>query len=654
MAVKNTKRIIFVTLISILLINTSHLILKTHSATPHDLSLKVGYYEDYPLIYTDSSNKIQGLYKDILNYIARHEGWTIEWIHSTFSTLLNHLKNGTIDIMTAIAYSKERSEIFDFNNESIISNWGEIYTKTSLGIDSIIDLQDKSIAVVEDDIYYMGENGFLTLVKKFGINCSFIFVDNYKSVLNTIQNGKADAGIVSRLFGDLNADQYKVKKTNIFFMPVELCFAFPKGKEINNYLIHTIDGFLNNMKKDKDSIYYQSLDYYLGSAAKKVFPRWLYIPLGVIFGILLIVFMYVVILRIQVKRKTREIVEKTSLIQMIYESSPDAILLTNLKGEILNCNSATLKLTKTPSKDQIIGKNILSIFVKETNQEAKEFFNNVILKEEKEVGFIHYKLKKSNNSFFPADISYAIVKDNNDPKFIIFIVKDVSVQSMLVDSLEKERGLAEFYSDVLTHDISNINQIIMSHAYLIETYTDNKEIIKNVRGINKAVLKSEWIIEAIKDIRNTEKLKYEAIDLKDCIDKAINKFQQRTNKKLIVTNKPDQSCIIEGNKLVHKAISAVFHSISSFSTENEIKIELDCKRKNKTICQLTIKNHELGLSEEKRNDIINNLQTYKKRTGVSLYYANFVFQLIGANFDIFSNKDGTIVKINFIARTERE
>jgi ABC-type amino acid transport substrate-binding protein len=65
------------------------------------------------------------------------------------------LENGKIDVMTAIAYSEERDIIYDFSNETVFFNWGTVYTRSGSTIDSLFDLENKRVAVLANDIYYI-------------------------------------------------------------------------------------------------------------------------------------------------------------------------------------------------------------------------------------------------------------------------------------------------------------------------------------------------------------------------------------------------------------------------------------------------------------------------------------------------------------------
>ncbi|RLF42552.1 MAG: hypothetical protein DRN17_07690, partial [Thermoplasmata archaeon] len=62
------------------------------SADDSTVFLKVGVYENEPLIFTDKNGTVEGVYADIIRYIAEKEGWEIEYVHGTWDECLNRLR----------------------------------------------------------------------------------------------------------------------------------------------------------------------------------------------------------------------------------------------------------------------------------------------------------------------------------------------------------------------------------------------------------------------------------------------------------------------------------------------------------------------------------------------------------------------------------
>ncbi len=234
------------------------------------LVIRVGAYENQPKIFTDETGEIVGLFPDVLNSIARKEGWALKYVPGTWSQCLKRLEANQIDLMVDVAFSEKRARKYYFSNETFLVNWATVYTDQKQSIESLVDLRGKKIAVMRGSIHTEGEGGIKKLALEFDIECSFIEVDNYKEVFELLHKGEADAGIVNRIFGALFADDYDLRKTSIIFNPRHLKFAFPKDSAIAHVLAKKIDANLRRLKGNPDSIYNRAVYVYLSGLPREM------------------------------------------------------------------------------------------------------------------------------------------------------------------------------------------------------------------------------------------------------------------------------------------------------------------------------------------------------------------------------------------------
>lgn len=92
------------------------------------VTLEVGVYENKPLIFTGDDGRVAGLFPDILEPIAKKQGWDIAYRRAPWDQLLHMVRQGEIDLLPAIAYSTERAEWLSFSDETIMVNWAEVYS----------------------------------------------------------------------------------------------------------------------------------------------------------------------------------------------------------------------------------------------------------------------------------------------------------------------------------------------------------------------------------------------------------------------------------------------------------------------------------------------------------------------------------------------
>ncbi|MGD8980800.1 MAG: transporter substrate-binding domain-containing protein [Desulfobacterales bacterium] len=266
--------------------------------------VRVGVYQNTPLTF-EENGKTKGFFIDILEYIAGKEGWKIEYVHSSFPECLSYLNSGKIDLLGCIAYSEERGKIFDYTYESVITNWGQIYLNKKSDIESIIDLKGKKVAVLQNDIYF---NNLRKLVDQSGIKCRFIEAFEYEDVLELVEIGRCEAGLVSQIYGLQRERDYDIFKSSIFLSPQRLYWAAPKGK--NQEILHTLDSYLRELKDNQQSIYYEALAKWLGIGEKSTFGKYFKWIISSFVVLLALFFTVSLILRVQVKSKTKELLIK--------------------------------------------------------------------------------------------------------------------------------------------------------------------------------------------------------------------------------------------------------------------------------------------------------------------------------------------------------
>lgn len=231
-------------------------------ASSDKLIVRVGHYENHPKLFTNKNGQISGIFPDILKVIAEEENWKLEFISGTWEECLSRLENGDIDIMPDVAYSEQRNKIFDFSDETIFVNWAMVYANSSIEINSIIDINNKRIAVMKGSIHTDGSGGIKSIISQFDLSADVIEVNDYDEVFSMISSGSADAGVVNRLFGSMNEKKYSVNPTTLFFNPSNLKFAFNKSRKD---LIKIVDNRITLMKAERNSRFYDTINRYLQS-----------------------------------------------------------------------------------------------------------------------------------------------------------------------------------------------------------------------------------------------------------------------------------------------------------------------------------------------------------------------------------------------------
>lgn len=264
--------------------------------------IRVGVFPNPPVAFKDETGKWRGISIDVLEAIAKIKGWQLQFVQGSFSQHLKKLETHEVDILSMMAYSDARAKKYSFSRHPLISNWGIVYSKGSNYIASLLDLEGKRVAVMKNNIH---DTAFRKQATKFGLSYTRVDRPNFRDVMQSIQKGDADAGVVNRLFGSLNAHEYNLVETGIIFNPINIHYsALNPDYEV---ILSAIDEHLSQFKSNKDSIYYSSIERWMHKPKDETLPSWLaWVALGLVSIIILMVGISL-LLRKQVAVRTIEL-----------------------------------------------------------------------------------------------------------------------------------------------------------------------------------------------------------------------------------------------------------------------------------------------------------------------------------------------------------
>ncbi|MCP3941757.1 MAG: transporter substrate-binding domain-containing protein [Desulfobacteraceae bacterium] len=274
--------------------------------------VKVGVYDNAPIVFQDKNKKFSELSVEILEYIAAKEDWDLEFVFGSWEECIKRLDNGEIDVQVYIAYSKKRALKYDYTRETLLSNWGTVYTWPGSGLETILDLEGKRVAMMQKSIH---PPAFKKLINTFGIQIEQIDIGSHPEGFKLVHDKKADAVVVNRIFGLTNAKQFNIEQTHIIFNPIEIRYAMPKGK--NADLIVAIDQHLKELKSDKHSLFYRAYDSAFG-IRHSIFklPKWIYLITIIAFVTILLLFFLNRTSNHIVKTRTRELQKKITELKL--------------------------------------------------------------------------------------------------------------------------------------------------------------------------------------------------------------------------------------------------------------------------------------------------------------------------------------------------
>ena len=305
-------------------------------------TIKAGLYQNPPMSFGDSKNP-KGIFVDILNYMADKNGLSVSYKKCNFSKCLKLLKEGSIDILGPIAKNKERSKYAYFLKDSVISNWGVVYSRRGKVPNSILDIDNKTIGLLKNDIY---TTAFRKLCNKFGLRDKDKLYDSYKDIFEAISKKEIDYGVANRFVYLYVKERYPdISPSTIYFNPVSTTYAINKK---DKKLFALLNKELSILKEDKNSKLYLILSEYLGDnvAIRSIVSKVLWI-ISALVGIIFISLFVIWYFKKEVKKHTAHIQKAKNDIELLYKESK---YLNNIISTAKNINQILIEPLKTDSK----------------------------------------------------------------------------------------------------------------------------------------------------------------------------------------------------------------------------------------------------------------------------------------------------------------
>ncbi|MDX2481287.1 MAG: diguanylate cyclase [Desulfuromusa sp.] len=247
--------------------------------------VRIGIDNNPPLAFLTTDGQATGLLPDLLTQIAKQEKWSLKFVSCQWQECLDQLEAGSIDVLPAIAFTEERAKKFHFAQETVMTNWGQVYQQPGSKLESVLQLENMSLAVLKEDIHYVGEYGIVNMARKFNIRINFIEVDSYRETFALLQDKEVDAALVNRLFGLKNQGPFNLQPTPILLNPIQVRPAFSTLSD--PLLVEQFDRQVKIWKENQGSIYYQLLNKWLINGVSVKNPVWL-IPFISVLGSLLV------------------------------------------------------------------------------------------------------------------------------------------------------------------------------------------------------------------------------------------------------------------------------------------------------------------------------------------------------------------------------
>jgi len=169
-------------------------------------------------------------------------------------------------------------------------------------------------------------------------------------------------------------------------------------------------------------------------------------------------------------------------LRSVFASSPDAITVIDLNGDMLECSQSALDIHGCSSKDEMLGKNTLEFIAKKDHERAMESLKKTL--EQGSVKDIEYTFLTKDGCEFPVELSASVIKDSySNPTGFVVIARDITERVRAGEALrESEERYRSLFEDIPVglYRTTPVGQILDANPALVEMlgYPDRDSLLE--------------------------------------------------------------------------------------------------------------------------------------------------------------------------------
>lgn len=332
-----------------------------------------GDYDYAPFSFIDNTGKARGLDIDVLEAISHSAGVTFSFQLSRWDSALSNIQSEKTDLIVGVIFSEERENFLDFSIP-IHTEYYSIFIRKDLPLKDISSLYTYKLVVLDKDI------SIDKYLIPMGLFKNYVLAKSLPEALSAIELGLADYVLAPNLLGlneiqNKNFQNIEIKGPPV--LPSIYCIGVQKG---NTQLLKILNDGISELRKngtltqiqEKWKVY-ENYEFNNSQITK-------YIRIVAVIAIVLfiLVFTWVRVLRLQIKKKTESINLKNQELQkseekfrIITENSSDIIWHLD-SNFLLTYISPADERVRGFKKEEVIGKSLFSILKPEGIEMLKE------------------------------------------------------------------------------------------------------------------------------------------------------------------------------------------------------------------------------------------------------------------------------------------
>ena len=336
----------------------------------------------------------------------------------------------------------------------------------------------------------------------------------------------------------------------------------------------------------------------------------------------------------KIESDLRDLEESKTRYKLLVETMNDGLAIDNVDGQLTYVNDAFCKMLGC-EVGELIGKHWSDLTDEMTPDDVKRKIK------ERETGKSEsYELtwRHKNGETVPTIVSATPYIDHDGTFTGTFaVITEISSQKNAEESIQ-------FYLDLLSHDIANQLQVIMTSSGLLEQEVPASYISDARQDILDAVDRCNRLITKVKRAGQIRQIPLSSVDLVDVLDEKITVLERVYNAKIHRTGSKKE-VLVEADILLGELIWNLLENAARHNPIDNKEVWISIQPKSDSV-ELTIGDNGPGLSDSRKK----NLFTERSHAGgVGLKLVRQMIRKYGGSIEVVNRvKDKPSEGVNFL------
>jgi len=232
---------------------------------------------------------------------------------------------------------------------------------------------------------------------------------------------------------------------------------------------------------------------------------------------------------IERKLAEEQLKESEERFRRLTELLPDPLIELDLELNVRYANRAALH-TFGCSKGEMKGLSALELIVPEEHSHVAERLERLLSGEAPEP--IELRFRRKDGAVLVGEAHYTLLYHEGRVEAIACVIRDITERKRYEEELIEARREAELYTDLMAHDINNLNTV--AYGYLSLLAEDEHLSEKQERAITRSLSSIEGVSRLISNVEKLREIAHRKrelvpIELDDVVQRALSKLSDRAN-----------------------------------------------------------------------------------------------------------------------------